>query len=311
MEFQYMPKAFFFSFLFCLGFNFQIYSQEEISSGQLLLNESTLLKHIQSLSSNMFEGRRTGTIGAIKTQKYIINQFHTLNVLPFVENYKQSFSFIHKRNLYKADNVLGLIKGTEFPKKHIVISAHYDHEGIKNGVIYNGADDNASGLSALFSFAEYFMNYPPKHSVILAAFDAEELGLEGSKYFVNNTMISRNDIVLNLNMDMISRSNKNELYAVGTSFSKKLEYVLQHFDGPKSIKLLTGHDGFDGLENWTYSSDHASFHKKGIPFLYFGVEDHKDYHEPTDDYENIQPEFYIEAVKTIISVFERMDDSKF
>ena len=63
--------------------------------------------------------------------------------------------------------------------------------------------------------------------------------------------------------------------------------------------------------NWTNSSDHASFHKRGIPFIYFGVEDHKDYHQPTDDYENIQPDFYIEAVKVIMSVFEKIDVLQF
>lgn len=311
IEFQYMLKPIFFSFIFCLSFTFQVYSQEDLNSKPLLFNETTLLKHIKSLSSDAFQGRRTGTEGALKTQKYIINQFHTLKVLPLVENYSQPFSFINKRELYEADNILGLIKGTQLPKKYIVISAHYDHEGIKYGKIYNGADDNASGLSALLSFAEYFIKYPPKHSVILAAFDAEELGLKGSKYFLKNATVSNKDIVVNLNLDMISRSDKNELYVVGTSFSKKLDNIVKNIDSPKQIKLLTGHDGFDGLENWTYSSDHANFHKKEIPFLYFGVENHKDYHEPTDDYENIHPEFYIEAVKTIISVFEKIDRSEF
>ena len=110
---------------------------------------------------------------------------------------------------------------------------------------------------------------------------------------------------------MISRSAKNELFAVGTPHNKQLEYIVKHFECSNKIKLRIGHDGYDGLDNWTYSSDHANFYKKGIPFLYFGVENHKDYHEPTDDYENIHPEFYIEAVKTIISVFQKIDASKF
>src|SRR5690606_18370697 len=100
-------------------------------------------------------------------------------------------------------NVLGWIKGTENPDSFIVISAHYDHEGVKKGIIYNGADDNASGVSALFSFAEYFKSNPPKHSVILAAFDAEELGLRGSKYFVENPIVPLEKIRLNINLDMV------------------------------------------------------------------------------------------------------------
>jgi Zn-dependent M28 family amino/carboxypeptidase len=159
----------------------------------------------------------------------------------------------------------------------------------------------------LFSFGEYFKNNPPKHSVILAAFDGEELGLEGSKYFVNHSGVPLKQIMVNLNMDMISRSDKNELFAVGTVFNKTLEDVISSQEYSTTIKLLKGHDQGKWKDNWTYASDHASFHKKGIPFLYFGVEDHIDYHQPTDDYENIQPDFYIEAVKVIMSVFEKID----
>ena len=273
-----------------------------------LFDEIELLKHVKSLSSQAFEGRRTGTKGAVKARKYIINQFHALQVKPLGKSFEEPFFFVKKKN-YEGVNVLGLVEGTKFPKKYIVISAHYDHEGIKNGKIYHGADDNASGLSALFAFAEYFKKNPPQHSVILAAFDSEELGLQGSKYFVKNTKIPLEDILINLNMDMISRSDKNELYVAGTSENKKLKYLMSNFNYSCNIKLLTGHDGYDGLDNWTYASDHANFHKQGVPFLYFGVEDHKDYHEPSDTFENIHPEFYLEAVKTIIEVFKKVDQS--
>ncbi len=273
-----------------------------------LFDEIELLKHVKSLSSQAFEGRRTGTKGAVKARKYIINQFHALQVKPLGKSFEEPFFFVKKKN-YEGVNVLGLVEGTKFPKKYIVISAHYDHEGIKNGKIYHGADDNASGLSALFAFAEYFKKNPPQHSVILAAFDSEELGLQGSKYFVKNTKIPYEDLLINLNMDMISRSDKNELYVAGTSENKKLKYLMSNFNYSCNIKLLTGHDGYDGLDNWTYASDHANFHKQGVPFLYFGVEDHKDYHEPSDTFENIHPEFYVEAVKTIIEVFKKVDQS--
>ena len=282
------------------------------SFAQVCFNESTLLQHVETLSSDSFEGRRTGTKGAIKAKKYIINQFYSLKVKPLRKTFEQSFYFSYKRKQYNAINVLGLIKGTTKSNKYIVISAHYDHEGIKKNSIFNGADDNASGVSALFSFAEHFKKYPPKHSVILAAFDAEELGLQGSKYYVKNTVIPKKDIVANINMDMISRSDKKELFAVGTSFNDKFKSIVEDYKSPcQKVNLRMGHDGYDGLDNWTYSSDHASFYKQDIPFLYFGVEDHEDYHEPTDDYKNIQPEFYKEAVKVIISVFKKIDNITF
>ena len=79
----------------------------------------------------------------------------------------------------------------------------------------------------------------------------------------------------------------------------------------EKFKLSVGHDGLDDKDNWVSSSDHGPFHKQEIPFLYFGVEDHKDYHQPTDDFEFIQPEFYAKAVTVIISVFERIDEMRF
>lgn len=282
-------------------------SLQEKHETKSLFDEQMLLQHIKTLSSDAFEGRRTGTKGALKTEKYIINQFVLYGVLPLSKSYSQSFTFKSEGKHYDGKNILGYIKGSSSPEKYIVISAHYDHEGVKNGKIYNGADDNASGLSALFGFAEYFKNNPPKHSVILAAFDAEELGLQGSKYFVNHTIIPLKQIMVNLNMDMISRSDKNELFAVGTIHNKILKEVISNYKYSKKISLLAGHDEGNWQDNWTHASDHANFHKMNIPFLYFGVEDHKDYHEPTDDYENIHPEFYIEAVKVIMAVFEKID----
>lgn len=303
----------------CLSLAFNVnYSQSSVSSYNInnpvskqLFNEDALLQHIKILSSDTFEGRRTGTRGALKARNYITNEFNNFQVLPFVKNYEQPYNFSKNGNNYNGVNVLGLVKGTEKPNKYIVISAHYDHEGIINGQIYNGADDDASGVSALFSFAEYFKLNPPKHSVILAAFDAEELGLKGSKFFVNNSKVSLQSIMVNLNMDMISRSDTNTLFAVGTRYNETLKYLISNFKQSENVKLVAGHDGEDKLENWTYSSDHASFHKKGIPFLYFGVEDHEDYHTPNDDFENIHPKFYIESIKNIITVFQQIDRINF
>lgn len=288
-------------------FSFFLLHVLSAQNDSLVFSEDNLLMHVQTLSSDAFEGRKTGTPGGIKTKKYIVNQFHTLGVLPLKKDYEQVFTFRENNEIYKGTNVLGWIKGTEKPDSYIVISAHYDHEGIINNIIYNGADDNASGVSALFSFAEYFKQNPPKHSVILAAFDAEEFGMIGSKYFVENSTVPLHKIKLNLNMDMISRSDENELFAVGTRHYEHLKPVVINVKPKGIIKLVLGHDGGDGRENWTYSSDHSSFHRKNIPFLYFGVTDHKDYHKPTDDYENIHPRFYIDAVNTILSVFKKID----
>ncbi|MFD2551259.1 M28 family peptidase [Bizionia sediminis] len=274
-------------------------------------NDNSLLQHVKELSSDTYQGRRSGTAGVTLAKNYIIAQIQALNVLPLTAKYEQPFQFIDGRTKYSAVNILGKIVGSHTPDKHIVISAHYDHEGIKNGQIYNGADDNASGVSALLAFAEYFKTHPPKHSVILAFFDGEELGLQGAEFFVNNPVVSLQSIVLNINLDMISRNDKQELYVTGIQTHPNLKKAYAKRDKITGIHVIAGHDGTDGKQDWTLSSDHAHFHLNGIPFLYFGVEDHEDYHKPTDDFENIHPEFYKKAVHSIISIFKQIDASTF
>jgi len=298
------------AFLLSVSCKSQTSNTKEVTFNQTRFNSEALLKHIEVLSSDAFEGRRTGSAGSIKAKDYITTKYKSLNVLPLIENYEQAFTFKSRNKSYNGINILGYIKGTTNPDKYIVLSAHYDHEGIKKGKIYNGADDDASGISGLLAFAEYFKKNPPNHSVILAAFDAEELGLRGAKHFVETPIIGQENILLNINMDMISRNDNNELYVVGANLYKHLQPVISKIKLPENFSLLQGHDGLDGKQNWVNSSDHAPFHKKGIPFLYFGEEDHKDYHRPTDDYENIQPNFFIKSIHTIISAFEALDDSK-
>lgn len=267
-------------------------------------SQELLLKHIKELSSDAYEGRETGTTGAEKAKNYIIANFEKLGVKPLGNMFVQPFPMPNHKNIEQGVNVIGYIKGTTTPNEYIVISAHYDHEGIKNGKIYNGADDDASGVSALFAFAEYFQKHPPKHSVILAAFDAEERGLIGSFFFVDNPMVKKEQLKLNINMDMISRSNKKELFVVGPQHYKQLKSIVENLKPSGNVSVKIGH------KEWTYASDHAGFHKANIPFIYFGVEDHKDYHKPTDDFENIHPTFYTNVVQTIITFFKKVDIAK-
>ncbi|WP_233702605.1 M28 family peptidase [Hyunsoonleella flava] len=277
-----------------------------------MFSKDMLLEHLQILSSDTYEGRKTGTNGSKKARTYIIKQFQNFDVKPLDTLFEQNFNFSYANKDYQGTNILGTVKGTSNPDKYIVISAHYDHLGIQNNIVHNGADDNASGVSALIAFAEYFKKFPPRHSVILAAFDAEELGLEGSKYYVNNPIVATEKLVFNINMDMISRSNKKELFMVRPKDSELLNNALREVkQSSKDILLTFGHDGTDGLEDWTYASDHASFYRKQIPFLYLGVADHKDYHKHTDDFENIHPDFYKEAVHQIILMFNSVDQIAF
>ena len=272
-------------------------------------DEAQLLERLKTLSSDKFEGRRTGEKGGVLAREYIIQTFKDLGVPSFGSKYEHKFTFKARGKEYQAANILAQVKGSEFPDKYIVVSAHYDHLGIRDGKVYNGADDDASGVAALFSFAEYLKKNPPRYTVVLAAFDGEELGLQGAYYFVDK--MKNTNIAVNLNMDMISRSAKKELYVVGTPHNKTLKSIIDTLKNPTESKLLIGHDGEDGKEDWTTASDHGAFHRAKIPFLYFGDEDHPGYHNPTDDFEDITPDFYKDAVHIILTVFAHIDKSEF
>jgi Zn-dependent M28 family amino/carboxypeptidase len=285
-------------------------SLQEVEVKSQLFDADALLERVRFLSLDSLEGRRTGEKGGLIARDYVVRQFKKNGISPLLSEYTQPFSFEGRRDkiTYEGANVLGLIKGTEHPEKYIVISAHYDHVGVNNGEIYNGADDDASGTSAIIAIAEYLQKNPPKHSVIIAAFDAEEMGLRGAAHFLEANTIPKEQIALDINLDMVGRNDNNELYVVGTNLYTQLQPAITDLELPENFKLSIGHDGLDGKDNWVSSSDHGPFHRQEIPFLYFGVEDHKDYHKPTDDFEFIQPEFYAKAVAVIISVLERIDD---
>ena len=295
---------------------------------EVTINKETLLTNLKELSSDAYEGRGFSTPGNYKAQQFISDKFKELGLEVYEgDTYIQKFEHTYKgrwrqrmfpiENAEKdlsnvpdttvvGGNVVGMIKGES--DKTIVITGHLDHLGIRNGKIYNGADDDASGTVALIAMAEYFKQKSPKHTLVFAAVDAEEAGMHGSAYFVANHPNAKENIVLNINMDMIAHNDSLRLYASGTHHYPQLKPQLENLDSP--ITLLFGHDDPNNKDedDWTYSSDHRSFHKEKIPFVYFGVEDHKDYHKPTDTFENINQDFYYEAVKLITQVIENFDN---
>jgi len=269
------------------------------------LNANTALEHLQLLSSDSLMGRRTNTEGSAMARAYIIDRLSQYGVAAYYPDYIQHFP-VKKENL-TGTNIVGYIEGNY--EASIVISAHYDHEGVKDSLIYNGADDNASGVAALLELASYFAQNQPDHTLIFCLFDAEELGLEGSKAFLKSSAVNSASIVLNVNMDMISRSEKGILYAVGTTHYPYLSQFLP-LGKQGDYTLTTGHDkASQSAQDWTYSSDHGSFHLEKIPFIYFGVDDHEDYHKPTDTFEKIEPDFYSFSIERILETLLRIDQS--
>ncbi len=272
-----------------------------------------LLADLKALSADDMEGRLVGSPGGAKARAFVIERFKAAGLKPFGASFESPFTFTSGRGAAAAErqgiNVLGLITGTREPNRYIVISAHYDHIGFRNGVTFNGADDNASGTAALFALAEYFVKNPPAHSLIFAAFDAEESGLRGARAFVAKPPVDAAALLINLNMDMIGRDANNLLYVVGTTSQPALKPVIERVAASASVKLTMGHDdpAKKDIEDWTNSSDHAPFCQAKIPCLYFGVEDFENHHKATDKYDTMTYDFYVRVVETMIAVTRAFD----
>lgn len=268
-----------------------------------------LLKDIEVLSSKEMEGRRTLEPGGLKARKYIQDRFKELGLTTQYKDYLQFFDFTDRRSGKKyerAANVIGFVAGSETDNL-IVITAHYDHIGKDGENIFHGADDNASGVAALLAFAEYFSKNRPQHSMLFAALDAEELGIQGARAFVEDFPFQLSQVVLNINMDMISRNADGEMWAVGTYHYPQLKPIIQRIAEGRHPKVMFGHDIPDQNGDWSLASDHAAFHRNRIPFVYFGVDDHQDYHKTTDTFDRIQPEFFINAAGLILDVVNAFD----
>lgn len=275
------------------------------------IDAAQLLEDVRALSADEMEGRGAGTPGGERARAYVVGRFKEAGLKPFGASYLQSFKFTPPRERVEREgaNVVGYVRGTSQPERFIVVTAHYDHLGVHGGHVYNGADDNASGVAGLLAVARHFARRPPRHTIIFVAFDNEEGGGGGAKKFVAAPPVALKSIVLNVNLDMISRGDKGELYAVGAHHYPFLKPYLERVAAKSPVRLLQGHDdpALGQHNDWTFQSDQAAFHRAGVPFVYFGVEDHADYHKPTDDFARVPREFFTRAAETVLAAVVLFD----
>ena len=199
-----------------------------------------------------------------------------------------------KKEIVEVPNVLGMIRGSDSVLKdeYIVIGAHFDHLGYggsgsgslapDSAVVHNGADDNASGTAGILELAEKlsFNKKLLKRSIILMAYNAEEEGLLGSKYYVNNPTIDLSSVIAMINMDMIGRMSDNKVTIGGTGTSPGFETLLNDVNEKNEMQLKMSPEGYG-------PSDHASFYINDVPVLFFFTGTHENYHKPSDDWEHI------------------------
>lgn len=290
------------------------------------INREQLMADLRWLADAERQGRAPGTPGGIAAREWIADQFAAIGLEPagtegFLHPYsvKEHFSFsrwLRGRNatipgVENAANVLGLLPGTVPGLKPLVITAHYDHLGMHGETIFYGADDNASGVAAMLELARFLKAQPLQHPVLFIALDSEEKGLQGAVALFRTELLTPEQLSFNINIDMLSRDTNQLLFAVGTYHHPWLLPLLDELQPQSAVKLLAAHDRpwylAGNTQDWTLSSDHGVFHQAGVPFIYFGVADHADYHTPEDTADKVDVMFYHQVVETVLSFLTLLD----
>jgi Zn-dependent M28 family amino/carboxypeptidase len=272
------------------------------------ISKESLKTNLYIIASDEMEGRDTGSKGQKKAGEYLISQYVKAGIT-FPEgatDYYQkipaaSLNSRRNENLPDSENIWAFIKGSEKPEEVLVISAHYDHIGVKNGEINHGADDDGSGTVAVLEIAKAFQKakdegHGPKRSLLFLHVTGEEHGLLGSKYYSENPLFPIANTITDVNIDMIGRRDEihkdsnDYVYIIGSDYLSSDLYTICEEANKNYIKTNLDYTFNDRNDpnRFYYRSDHYNFAKKGIPavFLFNGV--HADYHKPSDTADKIE-----------------------
>lgn len=304
-------KIFYKSLTLSLLISFSVSSQQT--------NQESFKKDVEYLASEKLEGRFPGTNGEQLAANYIAEKFEKLGLTKLTDSYFQSFNFTlpsspHEEVKFNQDtdtkiNAKNIIAFIDNKKKNtVIIGAHYDHIGyggqysLDRGIneIHNGADDNASGTAMLLSLAKQLNNKNDlENNYLFIAFSAEELGLIGSRYFVNSDVFNKESINFMINLDMVGRLNaEKELSIFGVGTSSIFKQVVNSMNNNFKLKII---------EDGTGPSDHTSFYNKDIPVLFFHTGSHENYHRPSDDVNLINYKGMSEISNYIIDIIDELE----
>lgn len=272
------------------------------------ITSQDLKKHLYIIAADDMEGRNTGSDGQKKAGKYMIAEYqkmgisHPKRMTDFYQKVPAAFMNGRRGTLPDSENILAFIEGSEKPEEIIVISAHYDHVGMMNGVVYNGADDDGSGTAGIMEIAEAFQyakktGNGPKRSILFLHVTGEEHGLHGSRFYAENPVFPIKNTVVNLNIDMIGRDDpenrgKDYVYLIGSEMLSKELKIISEDANKRTTNLILNYkyDDKNDPERLYYRSDHYNFAKNGIPVIFYFDGIHEDYHQPTDTPDKIDYE---------------------
>lgn len=277
--------------------------------------QALLMEDVRILSADDMQGRDTGAAGGEKARGYIVGRLEGLGVAAPAMGRLQPWEMPERTRAgprtRNGVNIIGVIPGTRVTDRYIVVTAHYDHVGVNaEGQVFNGADDNASGVATMLALAADLKRQAPEHSVLIVALDGEERGLLGAKHFVEAPPVPLESVTMNLNFDMTARAETDgKLWVTGTYQHPNFRPVLEALPADGAVALAFGKDTPQDLgeDNWVEASDHGAFHRAQVPFLYLGVNYHPDYHRPSDDFERITPSVFTSATALSIASFRALD----
>lgn len=298
--------------VFCLFFTFVACENEAAEPTA----EEFLVQHISWLSDLERAGRLAGSPEEAESAVYIASLFEEFGLLPAgeEETFFQHFtltgpvaSMLGAENRISR-NVVASVPGTRVPDRFIIIGAHYDGQGMGGQIsmdlggepaIHPGADDNASGTAALLWLAQHFAKSPAEHTLLFSAFSGEEMGLLGSRFFVESHRDRFDKTLAMINLDMVGRLTDGNLTLFGTGTSNVWDPLLDQI----SVDSLN----IARVESGSGSSDHASFYDAGLPVLHYFTGAHSDYHTPSDTPDKINYPGISLIMDHIVSLIAELD----
>lgn len=302
----------------------------DVSKYVKIIKEDNLKKHLYIIASDDMQGRNTGEAGQKKAGNYLIEQYQKINVHypKGAADYYQAIpaSYFQKAfspKLGDSENIWAFIEGSEKPDEILVISAHYDHVGMKNGEVYNGADDDGSGTVALLEIAKAFQQAKkdgngPKRSILFLHVTGEEHGLHGSRYYTENPLFPLGKTIADINIDMIGRrdeahnASNDYVYVIGSDYlSTDLFNAVENANKAYvNTSLDYKFNDRNDPNRFYYRSDHYNFAKNNIPSVFFFNGVHADYHQPTDEAEKIEYDALEKRTKLAFAVAWELANAK-
>ena len=284
----------------------EIKNTKEIS--KLFIDSTLVKKHLYTLASDKMKGRRAGTAGIEKAAQYIEKEFKRIGLVTYdtLSNYRQTFTFKNRRTQedITSSNIIGVLEGKSKKEEIVIISAHYDHLGIrsKEGVldsIYNGANDDASGVAGILALAEHFKKVGNERTLVFAAFTAEEMGLIGSTHFGKGIEASK--FVAGINLEMIGKTpsfGPNTAWLTGFERSDFGKIIQKNLVGTGYQLFPDPYKKF----NLFFRSDNASLARLGVPSHTFSttpIDVDEDYHQASDEAETLNISVITQTIQAV------------